>query len=383
MIPIGQWPARTLTTRTQWAAGSVLAVVLALYLLAGLSFGTFDGDNAQAHRVLPVNDPFGAQADLPKGPPPVPEPLVLRAIAPQDALAYNASIPVSSELNPAARPFLLKAAAEDDRARSLDCLTAAVYYEAAIEPTDGQRAVAQVVLNRLRHPAFPKTVCGVVFQGSERGTGCQFTFTCDGSMARIPSKEGWARARKVAEEALDGNVYKPVGWATHYHTNWVVPYWSATLTKIANVGSHIFYRWEGGWGRPAAFRYAYAGVEPQVALMRSLSSVPFSDAVPTLEAGLMAAVKQLPPGVTPDDFKGRAVIRQYQPLREQSAAARKAELARSDVSQSLRWALTGDSDPAKATPLGAKPADPAALKDAVKASNAPAAPATTGTAGSK
>ena len=162
-----------------------------------------------------------------------------------------------------------------------------------------------------------------------------------------------------------------------------MPYWSATLTKIANVGSHIFYRWEGGWGRPAAFRYAYAGVEPQVALMRSLSSVPFSDAVPTLEAGLMAAVKQLPPGVTPDDFKGRAVIRQYQPLREQSAAARKAELARSDVSQSLRWALTGDSDPAKATPLGAKPADPAALKDAVKASNAPAAPATTGTAGSK
>jgi cell wall hydrolase len=388
LIPIGHWPARTLTTRTQWAAGLALGVVLLLYMFAGLTFGTFDGDNAQAHRVLPANDPLGAQADLPKGPPPVAEPLVLRDMTPQDAFSYNASIPVSSEPNPAARPFLLKTAAEDDRARSLDCLTAAVYYEAAIEPTDGQRAVAQVVLNRLRHPAFPKTVCGVVFQGSERVTGCQFTFTCDGSMARAPSKDGWARARKVAEEALDGKVYKPVGWATHYHTNWVVPYWSATLTKIANVGSHIFYRWEGGWGRAGAFRSAYAGVEPQVALMRNLSSVPFTDGVPTLEAGLMAAVKQLPPGVTPDDFKGRNIIRQYQPLREQSAAARKAELARAEVPQSLRWALTGDAGPAKSTPLGAKPPEPAPLKDAVKAPAAAktsngASTAPAGTAGSK
>jgi hypothetical protein len=115
-------------------------------------------------------------------------------------------------------------------------------------------------------------------------------------------------------------------------------------------------------------------MEPQVALMRNLSSVPFSDAVPTLEAGLMAAVKQLPPGVTTDDLKGRAVIRQYQPLREQSAAAQKAELARAEVPQSYRWALTGDSDPAKSAPLGARQ-EPDSLKEAVKA---PAAPATAG-----
>jgi hypothetical protein len=122
--------------------------------------------------------------------------------------------------------------------------------------------------------------------------------------------------------------------------------------------------------------------------MRNLSSVPFTDGAPTLEGGLMAAVKQLPPGVTSDDFKGRAVIRQYQPLREQSAAAHKAELARADLSQSLRWALTGDADPAKSAPFGAKPPEPAPLKDAVKAaagSKTPntANPPTAGSAGSK
>ena len=286
----------------------MLAVMAMLYIFAGLSLGT--GGGPVARDLLP----FGAQASLPKGPPPVPEPLAFRQLAPQDALAINASIPISKEPNPAARPFHWTTAAEVDRLRSIDCLSAAVYYEAAIETNDGQRAVAQVVLNRLRHPAYPKTVCGVVFQGSERNTGCQFTFTCDGSLARIPSKEGWARARKVAEEALGGKVYKPVGWATHYHTNWVVPYWSSSLTKLANIGTHIFYRWEGGWGRPAAFRNAYAGVEPRIGLMRNLSSVS-ADKVPSLDEGLMAAVKPLPPGVTSDDLKGRAVVRQYQPLR--------------------------------------------------------------------
>lgn len=347
----------------QWAAGAVLAVALALYLLAGLSLGPIGSDSPLVGKMLP----FGAQASLPKGPPPVPEPLAFREIAPQDALAYNASIPLSDEPNPAARPFLVRADGGDDRLRSIDCLTAAVYYEAAIEPVDGQRAVAQVVLNRLRHPAFPKTVCGVVFQGSERRTGCQFTFTCDGSLGRLPSKAGWERARKVAEEALKGEVYKAVGWATHYHTNWVVPYWSASLTKLANVGTHIFYRWQGGWGRPGAFRNAYGGVEPQIALMRHLSSVPMIEGAPSLEAGLMAAVTPLPPGVTSDDFKGRAVVRQYQPLREQSAAARKSDLARAEVPQSLRWALTGDSEVGKAPPLGKKPAEPASLAETVKA----------------
>jgi hypothetical protein len=119
-----------------------------------------------------------------------------------------------------------------------------------------------VVLNRVRHPSYPNSVCGVVYQGSERTTGCQFTFTCDGSLLRTPSVSGWARARRVAAEALSGRVFEPVGHATHYHANYVLPYWASSLVKSAVIGTHIFYRWNGGWGQPAAFRQAYAGVEP-------------------------------------------------------------------------------------------------------------------------
>nr|WP_207786037.1 cell wall hydrolase [Altererythrobacter segetis] len=142
---------------------------------------------------------------------------------------------------------------------AVDCLATAVYYEAGGEPEEGQRAVAQVVLNRVRHPAYPQTVCGVVYQGSELPSGCQFTFTCDGSLARQPSGSAWQRARRIAEEALAGRVEPSVGMATHYHANWVVPYWAASLDKIAAVGSHIFYRWRGYWGQRQAFDKPYAG----------------------------------------------------------------------------------------------------------------------------
>lgn len=152
-----------------------------------------------------------------------------------------------------------------DKARALQCLSMAVYYEAASESFEGQEAVAQVVLNRVAHPAYPASVCGVVFQGSERKTGCQFTFTCDGSLARRPSRQGWARAQSIALAALAGNVFKPVGLATHYHTNYVNPYWAASLDYIGSIGAHRFYRWKGGAGRAGAFTDAYAGAEPLAA----------------------------------------------------------------------------------------------------------------------
>ena len=152
-----------------------------------------------------------------------------------------------------------------DKARALQCLSMAVYYEAASESYQGQEAVAQVVLNRVAHPAYPASVCGVVFQGSERKTGCQFTFTCDGSLARRPSRQGWARAQSIALAALAGNVFKPVGLATHYHTNYVNPYWAASLDYVGNIGAHRFYRWKGGAGRAGAFTDAYAGLEPLAA----------------------------------------------------------------------------------------------------------------------
>ncbi|WP_411289086.1 cell wall hydrolase [Phenylobacterium sp.] len=158
------------------------------------------------------------------------------------------------------RPFVLSGAGAD-RARAIECLSQAVYYEAAREPEIGQEAVAQVVLNRLRHPAYPKSVCGVVYQGAARTTGCQFTFTCDGSMRYAPQPALWRRAREVAERALAGYVDKQVGSATHYHAQYVAPYWAPTLVKMVQVGQHIFYRWTGPWGEPPAFTGHYAGGE--------------------------------------------------------------------------------------------------------------------------
>jgi spore germination cell wall hydrolase CwlJ-like protein len=148
----------------------------------------------------------------------------LQDLSPEAARLWNAAQPISTMPNQPARPFFLKTEGVLDEARAVDCMTAAIYYEAAFESPEGQRAVAQVVLNRLRHPAFPKTVCGVIFQGSNRATGCQFTFTCDGSLAREPNPEIWNRARKIAEAALNGYVMKKVGNATHYHASYVAPY---------------------------------------------------------------------------------------------------------------------------------------------------------------
>ncbi len=158
------------------------------------------------------------------------------------------------------KPFVLAAGAED-RVRALQCLSQAVYYEAAREPQLGQEAVAQVVLNRMRHPAYPKSVCGVVYQGSARTTGCQFTFTCDGALRWAPEADLWRRAKAVADRALAGYVNKQVGSATHYHAQYVAPYWAPTLVKMTQVGQHIFYRWTGPWGEPPAFTGRYAGGE--------------------------------------------------------------------------------------------------------------------------
>ncbi len=321
---VSSLPAVRLTVpdRRHVASTIVLATVALLYLFAGVSLASSDivDGRANARGVLPVGGLSGG------GPrdetPPVPEPLAFRDMSMDEAATYNASIPVSSFPNPAAKAFLLNASSENDRLRALDCLTAAVYYEAAIETGEGQRAVAQVVLNRVRHPAFPKTVCGVVFEGSSRATGCQFTFTCDGSLARRPSEAGWERARNIAEAALAGTVYKPVGYATHYHTYWVVPYWSGSLTKLANVGSHIFYRWEGGWGRPPAFAYRATGSEPEIALMKHLSSVPMEIAEGELPIDPALALQK--GGVPVVGIEDRAVVRRYEPLREQAAAGAKA-----------------------------------------------------------
>lgn len=180
-------------------------------------------------------------------------------IAPEEAKDINDKRPLDLERLVAAKPFRIgDGSAEDPHIdAAVTCLAQAIYYEASSEELSGQRAVAQVVLNRVRHPAFPNTVCGVVFQGSERVTGCQFSFTCDGSLRRMPSIAGFKRARQIARDALNGKVEAEVGTSTHYHANYVVPYWAPTLDKAKQIGLHIFYQMRGFLGSPRAFTMAY------------------------------------------------------------------------------------------------------------------------------
>ncbi len=163
---------------------------------------------------------------------------------------------------PSARRYVFRGLTATDTARAHYCLTAALYYEAASESDDGMRGVAQVILNRVRHPSFPGSICGVVFQGSQRAIVCQFTFSCDGSMARAPSRGPWTRASRIAAEALAGRVFPNVGMATHYHTLAVWPAWGRSLATTNVIGAHIFHRWRGRWGEPDAFLRPYAGREP-------------------------------------------------------------------------------------------------------------------------
>jgi spore germination cell wall hydrolase CwlJ-like protein len=163
-----------------------------------------------------------------------------------------------------AAPFVAAYGDAASPRRAEDCLTEAIYYEGVLEPEAGQRAIAQVVLNRVRHPEYPNSVCGVVFQGQHLSTGCQFTFTCDGSRARAPMPSLWRKANLVAKAALGGSVAKDVGLSTHYHADYVQPYWSHTLDQAGQIGRHIFYRWRGNAGRPEAFSSPYTGREPLI-----------------------------------------------------------------------------------------------------------------------
>lgn len=237
----------------------VLIAVAAVVVVLHASHSTGTGKHA------PHRQPVAPPADI------VPEvqPMVLAPVTEDDARAQNAEVALITRGFVAARPFLY-AGGGDAKARARDCLAAAMIYEAGDDPK-GQQAVGQVVINRARHPAFPKSICGVVFQGSERTTGCQFTFTCDGALNRRYSDAAWQRARNNADMMLAGGTYPPVGLATHYHTDWVRPYWSDSLEKIAVVDTHLFFRWPGYWGTPGAFRGAVSGSDGPVAKLAAIS----------------------------------------------------------------------------------------------------------------
>ena len=224
-----------------------------------------------------------------------------RAIG-DDAKLINAAMPFSGSAIMAARPFDLSGADITDHRRALLCLTQAVYYEAGYEPAEGRRAVAQVVLNRMRHPAFPKSVCGVVYQGARQPV-CQFSFVCDGSLYRRPAAGAWIAAETIAAAALDGYVERSVGAATHYHADYVAPYWAPMLAKISKIGAHIFYRWPGAWGSTAAFTGRYIG-EPSdpMALRPPLRQAVLTDG--TIVATEDPAVAGPPIARAPNDVGG-------------------------------------------------------------------------------
>ena len=156
-----------------------------------------------------------------------------------EARASNALVPIVASGAPADR-FRFRGGPAA-REQATECLATVALYEAGSD-REGQRAVIQVVLNRVRARGFPKTICGVVYQGAHRTTGCQFSFSCDGSLTRRTEHDGWGEARRAARRGLNGYVYARVGRATHYHTDWLVPYWRESLVKVAQVKSHLFYQ---------------------------------------------------------------------------------------------------------------------------------------------
>ena len=201
-----------------------LAVACACVLVAGVSLGAI----ALAGATVEGSAPRGAAAVQHQGPimvnarpaaaapSPLLQPAVLRS---QDAPSLR---------GPMAAP------------RALDCLTAAVYYEARGETSAGQAAVAQVVLNRTHRPEFPKTVCGVVFQGAA-AHACQFSFACDATLGAPHESGAWRQAQRVAARALGGYVMTAVGHATHFHVLTLGAVWGVSMIEVAQVGDHGFY----------------------------------------------------------------------------------------------------------------------------------------------
>lgn len=123
------------------------------------------------------------------------------------------------------------------------CLAQAIYFEARGEPTVGQIAVANVVMNRVKSKRYPNTICGVVFQNYHKRNACQFSFTCDGRPEYASNNKLWRRTVRLADNMLSGKrKFRPVRNATHYHADYVRPDWSYTLKRVKKIGRHIFYR---------------------------------------------------------------------------------------------------------------------------------------------
>jgi spore germination cell wall hydrolase CwlJ-like protein len=170
--------------------------------------------------------------------------------APADATPVEvvalSSVPDMSSI-PADRPNYAAVIDQDQPARERRCLAEAIYFEARGESEEGQAAVAQVVLNRVSSGLYPSTICGVVYQNREHYHGCQFSFACEGRSLRVTESDAWSTAERIASEVTTGKTYlADIGDATHYHADYVRPYWSYRLKKMDVIGHHIFYKLRAG-----------------------------------------------------------------------------------------------------------------------------------------
>lgn len=188
--------------------------------------------------ILLSSPALGAIDDAAVGDPSAPAPL-----AASDTLAYARANTPETDFS-VVRDTSGKAVSD----KELWCLATAVYFEARGESYRGQVAVAQVVLNRVKHKLYPDTICGVVFQNQNRRNSCQFSFACDGRPERITDDASWAQAQEIARGAVQGNLYLPeVGYATHYHATYVYPHWASRMKKVTKIGLHVFYQFKRGW----------------------------------------------------------------------------------------------------------------------------------------
>ncbi len=260
---------------------ALAALVMLPFVLLALFGGTSGAVDRPAQDQIPIERPAPGVTDLPAT---GDDTVILSELTATDAQARNAAVEFAAIGPGSATPFTFRGNAAD-RARARDCLALAGMAEAGDSDSD-QRAVMQVVLNRVRHPAFAKSICGVVFEGSQRPTGCQFSFTCDGSLARRYSDAAWRAARARADEMLGGATDASVGNATHFHADYVYPWWSDELDKVAKVGPHIFFRWRGFWGSRNALSARYGGGEPDpLRLQETALAIAAANPLPTLLQG--------------------------------------------------------------------------------------------------
>jgi spore germination cell wall hydrolase CwlJ-like protein len=277
--------------------------------------------------------------------------LPFQASDPKDAQALNALLPALAGRVTPSQPFFLPVAGKE-RERAVLCLTQAIYYEAALEPLAGQQAVAQTVLNRVRHPDFPKSICGVVYQGASQPLTCDFTFACDGSLQRPPIEPYWGEARAVAEQALAGHVDGAVGPALYYHATYVFPRWGSWMVKIGQVGTHIFYQFPGPMGRADALSARYLGGETKVSLKGpSLAAIAAARAAAGEASAKPSAPAGPPPPTSPTDLRprvaGQIVFGRRVASREEIQSI-DADIAR--LAGETQKAPPAASDPANALP---------------------------------